>query len=158
MIRKISQAVAKAMDGRQGARWLVLTLVMVSMGGPLSARTSNLQQCVTHLRAGNAPAALTALQAMRDAPVDQAELDATHLLAIAQELISLEAGKLNAIVQSGIAECIGLLNAIELEAGAFSEIVLARATNIIRLALSLLVMHTLDNISLHIPFQSDLFP
>ncbi len=126
-------------------------LLSLTMYAPMHARSNHLELCVSNLRAGNAPAALTALQALRDASLEQQELDATHLLAIAQEMISLEAGKLNAMVQSGIAECIGLLNAVELEAGALPDIVLARATNIIRLALSLLVMHALENISLHIP-------
>ncbi len=133
----------------QGTRCLGLVLMLVG-SSQLAARTTHLEQCLIHLKAGNPPAALMALKAMRDTTPQQ-ELDANHLLAIAQEMISLEAGKLNAIVQSGIAECIGLLNAVELEAGAFSDIVIARATNIIRLALSLLVMHALENISLHIP-------
>jgi len=134
----------------QGTRCLGLVLILAG-SSQLQARTNHLELCVSNLRAGNASAALTALQALRDASLEQQELDATHLLAIAQEMISLEASKLNAMVQSGIAECIGLLNAVELEAGALSDIVLARATNIIRLALSLLVMHALENISLHIP-------
>ena len=127
-------------------------LLSVPMQGATPRALVGMQQCLVHLKAGNAQSALLTLQAMRDELVfEEHEAEAAHLIAIAQEMIALQADKLSTWLQSGLAECIGMLNAIELETSAFSQLALARATHIIRLALSILVMNALENISLHIP-------
>ena len=131
---------------------VILLMQSVPMQATAPRALGDMQQCLHYLRAGKAHLALCALQSLRDAPsISMQEADAAHLLSIANALIAEQASKLSALAQQALGECIGLLNALELETSAISSVVIARATNIIRLALSILVMHALENISLHIP-------
>ncbi len=130
--------------------------VALSLFGTCEASTLRgglgMQQCLQYLKAGKAGQALCALQAMRDAQVqEEYELDSAHLLAVAQEMVNMQVGKLSAMLQEALGECIGLLNAMELQTGVAADVLIARARDVIRLALSILVMHALENISLHIP-------
>ncbi len=112
----------------------------------------DMQQCLSHLKADRVELALAALHSLRDGAVfDEYELGAAHLLEVAHEMAAMQAGKLSTMLQQALGECIGLLNAIDLETGAVADVLIARARHIIRLALSILVMHALENISLHIP-------
>ncbi len=118
---------------------------------PSNRMPREVRQWISCVQRGDMQTALSILHSLKDTSVRGGDAPSPKEVAAAlHEMLSLEAGAVTTIVQQVVSECTTLLAQLAEHAGGLNDTVLSRVTSMLLLAMSLVVMHASENISLHI--------